>query len=177
MCAVALGGSIGGARHHLMNLLSVYSVVRICRLPSVLAVAKEHIPILSAEFWAQIEPLLPKHNPRKGRPSKLYRRAPGGGRLAYPNKQMFETIVYILRSGRPWKKQPKFVGTSSAHKYFQRWRRDGFFMRFWKAGLAESVEMERISWRYQRIDRPTGKWSHAWGPYLEFRQRRKSRKR
>jgi len=110
---------------------------------------------VSDALWSKIEPLIPK--PKRERRRK-YQRKPGGGRKAMPARQVFSAIVYVLRTGCQWKALPKEYGSaSSVHAYFQRWQREGFFLKIWRAGLAEYDEMEGIAWEWQSIDGASGK--------------------
>ena len=95
-------------------------------------------------------------------------RAPGasagsvGGRAADANRfrraTIFAAIVYVLRTGCQWKALPKSFGSASAiHHHFQKWRQEGFFVRLWRAGLAEYDEMEGIAWEWQSLDGTQGK--------------------
>lgn len=112
---------------------------------------------VSDELWAAAEPLLAKHDPRQGSPRR-YRRRAGGGRKPKAPRQIFAAIVYVLRTGCQWKAIPREFGSGSAiHKHFQRWERDGFFLRLWQAGLAEYDEMVGIAWQWQSIDGTMGK--------------------
>ena len=73
-------------------------------------------------------------------------------------RPVFSAIVYVLRTGCQWKALPKEFGSSSAvHTHFQQWHRAGFFLKLWRAGLAEYDEMEGIAWNWQSIDGATGK--------------------
>jgi transposase len=66
---------------------------------------------------------------------------------------IFEAIVYVLRTGCQWKALPKEFGSaSSVHKYFLEWKRQGTFVRIWRAGLAEYDEMGGIAWAWQSMD-------------------------
>jgi transposase len=102
-------------------------------------------------FWQRVEPLIP---PRAAVPGKRYVRKPGAGRPPKPARQVFEAIVYVLRTGCQWKALPRerFGSASAVHKRFLEWERAGFFEALWKAGLAEYDEMEGIAWRWQSID-------------------------
>ena len=59
---------------------------------------------VSDSFWARVEPLIPK--PKRD-PNKAYKRKPGGGRKPMPARQIFERIVYVLRTGCQWRALPK----------------------------------------------------------------------
>jgi transposase len=150
---------------------------------------------VSDEFWAKVESLVPTVE----RPAnRQYQRRPGGGRKPMPARQVFSAIVYLLRTACQWKALPREFGSASAvHKHFQQWQQAGFFLRLWRAGLAEYDEMENIAWDWQSIDRALGKaplaqqcvgpnptdrgkkWAQtklvgrrAWSPAVARRQRR-----
>jgi transposase len=112
---------------------------------------------VSDGLWSRVEPLLPQCDPRTGRPRR-FRRRPGGGRKPISPRQIFAAIVHALRTGCQWKALPKSFGSASAiHHHFQKWRREGFFVRLWRAGLAEYDEMEGIAWEWQSLDGTQGK--------------------
>jgi transposase len=107
--------------------------------------------VVSDEFWARVEPLVPVRAPVA---RKKYVRKPGAGRPPKPARQVFEAIVYVLRTGCQWKALPKerFGSASAVHKRFLEWERAGFFEALWKAGLAEYDQMAGIAWRWQSVD-------------------------
>ncbi len=106
---------------------------------------------VSDAFWERVKPLIPKVERDK---NKQYKRKAGGGRKPLGYRQVFEGIVYVLRTGCQWKALPKecFGSPSSIHAYFLQWMRVGFFLSLWRAGLAEYDEMEGIAWRWQSVD-------------------------
>lgn len=105
---------------------------------------------VSDALWSKIEPLVPVRQRVGGR---KYQRKPGAGRKPMPARQIFSAIVYVLRTGCQWKALPKEYGSASAvHTHFQHWQQNGFFLRVWKAGLAEYDEMEGIAWKWQSVD-------------------------
>ena len=63
--------------------------------------------------WALIEPHLPPE--------------PGGGRPRKTDmRDVFDAILYILRTGCQWRYLPvDFPPKSTVWRYFDRWRRDG----------------------------------------------------
>jgi transposase len=107
--------------------------------------------VVTDAFWQRVEPLVPQRVPS---PDKKYVRKPGAGRPPKPARQVFEAIVYVLRTGCQWKALPKerFGSASAIHKRFLDWEEAGFFEALWKAGLAEYDEMEGIAWRWQSVD-------------------------
>jgi transposase len=103
---------------------------------------------ISDSFWAIAEPLIPK--PMRVRARKYARRV-GGGRKPIAPRIILAGIVYVLRTGIPWKALPKelFGSPSAVHRYFREWERRGFFQELWERGLAEYDDMEGIAWRWQ----------------------------
>lgn len=106
---------------------------------------------VSDAFWKKVSPLIlaPECDP-----NKTYRRKAGGGKKPMEHRQVFEAILYVLRTGCQWKALPKerFGSPSAIHTHFMRWMRSGFFLSLWRAGLVEYDEMEGIAWRWQSID-------------------------
>lgn len=110
---------------------------------------------ISDTFWSKIEHLVPA---RRRDTDRTYHRKPGAGRKPMPARQLFTAIVYVLRTGCQWKALPREFGAARAiHAHFQRWQRDGFFVKLWQADLAEYDEMEGIAYRWQSIDGAMGK--------------------
>ena len=134
---------------------------------------------VSDSFWSKVEPLIPKVKRDK---TKEYQRRKGGGRKPMESRQIFEAIVYVLRTGIQWKALPKEYGSSSSiHRYFQRWEKEGFFLKLWKKGLAEYDDMEGIAWKWQSITDREKKWNQAsysrrrtWSPVVDRRNRSES---
>lgn len=97
------------------------------------------------EFWAKVEPLLPKHV-----------RSPKGGRPPTQHRTILNGILYVLRTGCQWKMLPREYGSSSAaHKHFQQWTRAGIFTKLWRLCLREYDDLKGIDWRWQTIDSVT----------------------
>jgi len=72
---------------------------------------------LSDAQWAQIEPLLPPETGHVGRACK-------------PNRKMVEGIVWILRTGSPWRDLPKHFGPwPSVYSRFRRWTKRGVWAK------------------------------------------------
>jgi transposase len=108
--------------------------------------------VVTDAFWQRVAPLVPQRGPSPGR---TYLRKPGAGRPPTLARQVFEAIVYVLRTGCQWKALPKErSGSASAvHKRFLEWEEAGFFEALGKAGLAEYDEMVGIAWRWRSVDR------------------------
>ena len=113
--------------------------------------ARVHSWEVSDAFWSRVEPFIPR---RRRSEAGVYKRKPGGGRMPMPSRKVFEGIVFVLRTGCQWKALPKarFGSSSSIHKYFRQWLKEGFFLSLWQAGLHEYDEMEGIAWKWQSVD-------------------------
>jgi hypothetical protein len=61
-----------------------------------------HETLVSDELWEIIEPLLPPDPPKEK-----------GGRPRIPNRKVFAGIVYVLKSGVPWRMLPNEIGGGS----------------------------------------------------------------
>ena len=71
---------------------------------------------LTDEEWKKIEGLLPpERTGKKGRPSKN-------------NRTIFNGIVWIARSGAPWRDLPERYGPwETVYSRFRKWLDDGIF--------------------------------------------------
>lgn len=97
---------------------------------------------VSDQLWEQVEPLIPEA------PSHAK-----GGRPRMPNRQAFEAIVYVLRTGIQWNALPRELGASSTvHDRFQEWERAGLFRALWQAGLESYDELYGLQWEWQSVD-------------------------
>jgi transposase len=81
---------------------------------------------LSNEQWSRLEPLLPQKNTRRGRPPTAHRR-------------IVEAMVWILRTGAPWRDLPSAYGPwKTVYTRFSRWSQSGALAR-----LFEALALER----------------------------------
>ena len=88
---------------------------------------------LSDEEWSKIEPLLPC-------------KAPGSkGRPATDNRIIFNGIVWIARSGAPWRDLPDRYGPwETVYDRFQKWINDGVIDNIFRI-LSLDAELEEMS--------------------------------
>ena len=71
---------------------------------------------LTNEQWAILEPLIPEPP----------RRADGRGRPWRPSREVLNGILWILRTGAPWKDMPeRYPPYQTCHRRFQQWDREG----------------------------------------------------
>ena len=76
---------------------------------------------LTNEQWERLEALLPKAKTTRGRPAQDHRKLLNG-------------IVWVLRTGAPWRDMPERYGKwTTVYSRFQRWRKK----EVWKKVLAE----------------------------------------
>jgi len=74
---------------------------------------------LTDSQWARLEPLLPKRG--------------GRGRPAHSHRKMVEAMVWILRTGAPWRDLPLAYGPwKSVYTRFSRWSEQGILDRVLK---------------------------------------------
>lgn len=80
---------------------------------------------LTEEQWQRIRDLLP---PEQGRP----------GRRPQPNRGMVNAILWVLRSGAPWRDLPeRYPKWKSVHTRFLRWSRRGVWKQVLDALAAD----------------------------------------
>jgi len=106
---------------------------------------------LSDSMWERIAPLLPPRQPHYRGRGKHKRNV--GGRPWVDARQAMSGILYVLRTGCPWKAVPRHFGTGSTiHRYFQNWTEAGVFEQMWQAGLSEYDDVIGIGWKWQAAD-------------------------
>jgi transposase len=90
--------------------------------------------------WAKIEPLLPAQKPKTGRPNVDHRQVVNG-------------IVWVLKSGSPWRDLPERygkVGTISSR--FYRWVAAGVWTKVLDALRSGADERGEIDWEVHLLD-------------------------
>ena len=86
----------------------------------------ERLVRLTDEQWQRIEPLLPKKKTARGRPAKSHRR-------------VLEGMLWVLRTGAPWRDLPSAYGPwNTVYTRFSRWSQSGAL-----ALLFEALARER----------------------------------
>lgn len=92
------------------------------------------------EQWAVLEPLIPQKQARTGRKPKDCR-------------TMLNAILWILRTGAPWRDLPERFGPwQTPYDYYSRWRRDGVFDHILQALQIRLDEQGHIDWDLWCID-------------------------
>jgi transposase len=87
---------------------------------------------LSDASWERIKELLPpERSGKKGRPAK-------------DNRQIVNAILWILRTGSPWRDLPDEYGSwNSVYPRFRRWTERGIWQRVF-IQLSEDKDLENI---------------------------------
>lgn len=95
---------------------------------------------LSDEQWQRLEPLLPAQKPRTGRPNVEHR-------------QIINGILWVLRTGAPWRDLPERYGSwSTVASRFYRWREAGIWARIWAQIQSDADEQGEIDWEVHLLD-------------------------
>ena len=99
-----------------------------------------HYPIEKRHFIKEIEPLIVKHYKRPGRPAGI------------SHYQFFSALLYVLRTGIPWRDVPSFYGHwHTIYMRFKRWSDNGLF---WSL-LYQLQQKKKITMDYVWIDSTT----------------------
>ncbi len=90
--------------------------------------------------WERLRPLLPLQKPRTGRPAKNHR-------------AVLDGILWILRTGSPWRALPERYGSwKTVSSRFYRWQRAGTWDRI-LAELQRRADAEgRLDWSLHFVD-------------------------
>lgn len=94
-------------------------------------------PLIEDGLWALIEPLLPKRRRRRRYP----------GRRPISDRQALTGILFVLKSGIPWKMLPQEMGCGSGMSCWRRlkaWQRARVWDRLHRELLSRLREAERI---------------------------------
>jgi transposase len=103
--------------------------------------------ILSDELWARLEPLLPKR--RKNRHVRY------AGRKPTEDRRVVHGILFVLRTGIPWRLLPAtsdFPSGVTCWRRLRRWHKAGVWQRFFEALLAELQKAHQIDWYRALVD-------------------------
>jgi len=98
---------------------------------------------ITNEQWNRIEPIIKELTPPKdprGRPTQDLR-------------AVFNGILWILRTGAPWKDMPqRYPPYQTCHRWFQRWVDQGVFKRIAQELVEDLYERGQIDIREAFID-------------------------
>ena len=95
---------------------------------------------LTDEQWQQLQPLLPPQKPTTGRPAKDHRTIING-------------ILWVLRTGAPWRDLPERYGPwPTVASRFYRWRQDGLWERLLASVQQQSNIRGKVNWELHYVD-------------------------
>jgi transposase len=84
--------------------------------------------------WASLQPLLPPQKPRTGRPN-------------HDHRPILNGILWMLRTGAPWRDLPERYGKpSTVSTRFYRWRRAGIWDRIFAAVQRQADTTGALDW-------------------------------
>lgn len=95
------------------------------------------------KLWELIELLLPPEAPKTK-----------GGRPRVSDRAVLSGIVYVLKTGIPWRMLPKEFGCSgvTCWRRLRDWRKAGVWRRLWRVMLNELERARRIDWSRASVD-------------------------
>jgi transposase len=100
--------------------------------------------LVSDELWEAIEPLLPRERPK-----------PSGGRPRIPDRAALGGIVFVLRTGVPWRLLPQELGCGSGSTCWRRlrdWQAAGVWRRLHGTLLNWLGDEAGIDWSRASLD-------------------------
>jgi transposase len=98
---------------------------------------------LTNEQWERLEPLLPPHKPKVGRAAEDHRRIING-------------ILWIDRTGAPWRDLPERYGPwRTVASRFYRWQKAGIWDGILKALQQDSDREDELDWETHYVDSTT----------------------
>ena len=101
------------------------------------------------EQWEVIQPLLPVHTATTGRPAR-------------DPRTMLNAMLWVLRTGAPWRDLPERFGPwQSAYHYFNAWRKAGLFDRLLEALQIRLDAAGQIDWDLWCVDGSSVRASRA----------------
>ena len=95
---------------------------------------------LTQEQWERIQPLLPAQKPKTGRPSLSHR-------------QVINGILWVLRTGAPWRDLPKRYGAwQTVSGRFYRWQRNGLWQQLLEELQHQAETIGQVDWEIHHVD-------------------------
>jgi len=95
---------------------------------------------LTDREWERLLPLLPSQKPRVGRPAKDHR-------------IVINAILWILRTGAPWRDLPRAYGSwKTVYSRFRRWQEVGIWQKLWKTFQRQADAEGDLDWEIHFVD-------------------------
>lgn len=106
------------------------------------------MPLVSDELWRRVEPLLPK-------PRRTNRHVQYAGRRPTPQRKILAGIIFVLKTGVPWRALPATAMFPSGHtcrRKLLQWHRAGVWQQLFEEILAELNHQGRVYWKRAVVD-------------------------
>lgn len=103
--------------------------------------------ILTDDLWKRLEPLIPK--PKENRQVQF------AGRKPTEPRQILTGILFVLKTGIPWRSLPAtsdFPSGFTCWRHLRRWHRTGVWQRIFESLLAELQAAHKIDWYRTLVD-------------------------
>jgi transposase len=98
---------------------------------------------LTDQQWEKIAPLLPPQKPARGRPAKDHRTVLNG-------------ILWVLRTGAPWRDLPERYGPwQTAYSRFYRWQQAGVWQKVLKELQKQKDGSGEVGWEIHFVESTT----------------------
>lgn len=95
---------------------------------------------LTEAQWNRLQRLLPPEKPATGRPS-------------HDHRQTINGILWILRTGAPWRDLPEGYGAwQTVSGRFYRWRKQGIWQPILQRLQQEADEAGNLNWELHHVD-------------------------
>ena len=100
------------------------------------------LELVDDELWELVKPLLPDRRPQRT------------GRPRVSDRAAFTAIVFVLRTGVPWRLVPRQIGCSgvTAWRRLRKWKRAGVWDRLHRELLRRLNAAGRIDWLRGVVD-------------------------
>lgn len=120
--------------------------------------------LLPDDLWLKVEPLLPRTYRHRGRHA--------GGRPRTDDRKALTGIMFVLRTGVPWRVLPRTPLWPSGHtcrRRLLRWHRAGVWEKLFHIFLSDLRSENKIDWRRAVVDSgsvraPSGGWKTGPSP-------------
>jgi transposase len=90
--------------------------------------------------WERLQPLLPPQKSTRGRP-------------AHDHRTILNGILWILRTGAPWRDLPERYGPwRTVASRFYRWQKAGIFWRILRELQQQAEAVDRFDWQIHFVD-------------------------
>ena len=93
-------------------------------------------PFVREEQWIRLEPWRPKPKP-----------SAKGGRKPRGNREVFDDIIWLLRSGARWNDlADRYPSASTCWPRLQQWEEQGVWLKIWPKFLSELDQQGQLDW-------------------------------